>query len=228
MGLTEHQLARRPDLIIDLFRGNSGSPTDRVFATLGSVVNASPVWARLLASDNGFSQLPTEMFGDSKISVLSLPEDDADAMLVLLRIMHYKNQTIPKSLTYSELLQIAIICDKYNCDNLVFPWARTWINGLLNDPYHEYRNYGHEGWLFIGTVFRSSSEALAPMIEALSAKLIMEICEWESQTAPSFVRKKDIDGDILDELKQVTVSTDMIPGVILGKYLSRLHVPDVN
>ncbi|KAK6530425.1 hypothetical protein TWF694_003777 [Orbilia ellipsospora] len=212
MEAIEHHLARRPDLIIDLYGGDSDSPTDRVLATLGSVVNASPVWARLLASDNGFAQLPTNIYSNRAIPILSLPNDDATAMLTLLNIIHYQHRSIPRSLTYEELLQVAIVCDKYDCENLAYPWAETWMNGLLDDPKYDYISPGYEGLFFIGAVFKYSSERFALVVEKLSARLIVEISDWPSRKSESFIRKPF---NMLVDSEIVVVSTDMIPGPIL-------------
>ncbi|KAL2070182.1 hypothetical protein VTL71DRAFT_13208 [Oculimacula yallundae] len=57
-------------------------------------------------------------------------EDDGDALLVLLNIIHLKHAHIPKRLQFSVLLQVAALCDKYMCVELVQPWLAVWTEKL--------------------------------------------------------------------------------------------------
>ena len=45
--------------------------------------------------------------------IFNLPEDDPDALLILLRIAHLRFSDLPDALVYQHLLQLAILCDKY-------------------------------------------------------------------------------------------------------------------
>ena len=45
-----------------------------------------------------------------------LPEDDPDALLIILRIAHLQFSELPDVLVvYEHLLQLAVLCDKYGC-----------------------------------------------------------------------------------------------------------------
>ncbi|EPS45758.1 hypothetical protein H072_269 [Dactylellina haptotyla CBS 200.50] len=216
MSIITHEFGRRPDLAIDLYRDNV--VTDRVYATQGSLVNASLVWSRLLDSENGFQKLATEVFDGRTISLLSLPDDDVDSMLVLLKIIHYQNRTIPKTISYGQLLEIAILCDKYDC-GVAEPWAQLWIENLLQDKEHDVMAFGHEGWLRISRVFASSVEgtALVELVARLSHRLIIESCQWQSEDAATFVRQKFFPTEIsFDANSAWNVSTDAIPSPMLN------------
>ncbi len=57
---------------------------------------------------------------------LDFREDDADALLLLLRIAHLDFISIKKQLSVSELYNLAILCDKYDCVHLIKPWVDEW------------------------------------------------------------------------------------------------------
>lgn len=43
-----------------------------------------------------------------------MPEDDPDALLILLRIAHLQFSDLPDALVvYEHFLQLAVLCDKY-------------------------------------------------------------------------------------------------------------------
>ena len=44
-----------------------------------------------------------------------MPDDNADALTIICRILHLRNDSIPHSLTPSEVFQIAIAADKFDC-----------------------------------------------------------------------------------------------------------------
>ncbi|KAH6675915.1 hypothetical protein B0J14DRAFT_587588 [Halenospora varia] len=70
-------------------------------------------------------------------------------LLVLLNIAHLRFRIVPEKLGYRELLGVAILCDQYDCVELVRPWLGTWT------CYEAIQCFvvGHEQWLFIAWVF---------------------------------------------------------------------------
>ncbi len=78
---------------------------------------ASPVWKTMFD--------PQGHFMDSQRSFthgeMDFPEDNADALLCVLRIAHLQFRRIPETLDYAELLNLAIICDKYDTVAIVRP-----------------------------------------------------------------------------------------------------------
>ena len=61
----------------------------------------------------------------------TLEEDDPDALVIILRIAHLQFEQVPRSIGYSHLLEIAIICDKYDTIKLVGPWYKVYTSLIL-------------------------------------------------------------------------------------------------
>ena len=59
---------------------------------------------------------------------LHFEDDDGEALLLLLRIAHLQFAEVPVSLDFDKLLQVAILCDMYDCVGLVKPWLSTWLS----------------------------------------------------------------------------------------------------
>ncbi len=101
---------------------------------------ASPVWRTMLDPSGPFREAKPDN------GEIAFPEDDAEALLTVLLAAHLRQQEVPQtSVGYKQLLEICVVCDKYDCIQLMRPWISKWEASLANfadkDTYEE--------WLFI-------------------------------------------------------------------------------
>ncbi|KAF1991476.1 hypothetical protein K402DRAFT_416779 [Aulographum hederae CBS 113979] len=75
--------------------------------------------------------------------------DDPFALLVVLRIAHMQFSQLPKSVSFRQLLEIAVICDKYDTLAVIRPWLSTWADPHKNNT----KSPEYEEWFFIAWVF---------------------------------------------------------------------------
>lgn len=76
---------------------------------------ASPVWrARFSRSGDVKEEHPEN-------GEVRFPEDDPDAMFIVVSAVHYQFQFVPKTLNGNELFNLAIVCDKYDTSKLMLP-----------------------------------------------------------------------------------------------------------
>ncbi|KAK6337599.1 hypothetical protein TWF730_002994 [Orbilia blumenaviensis] len=212
MGVTRHEYSRCPDVIVDLYR--DGKVAEKVYGTSGAIRNASAAFDRMLDPDNGFRTLPTETAFGRQLRLLSLPEDDADSMLILLKLIHYQTSAISKVVSYKLLVELAIICDKYDCGAILHPWTDIWISNLINTEDHDPLKPGFEGWLLIGHVF-PSADGIAAVVGELSIQLAKECYGWGSDHS-QFCRYPYSDCEVtLDSSKSITVDLRFNPYPIM-------------
>ena len=76
-------------------------------------------------------------------------EDDPSALLLVLRIAHLQFRQIPATLNYKQLLNLALVCDKYDTVELVRPWLPRWEKPLRQFAFEP----NQEEWLFIAWTF---------------------------------------------------------------------------
>jgi hypothetical protein len=76
------------------------------------VSQASPVWR---------ATLTRSVWQESATSRIPLPDDDPEAMLVLLQIAHLHFHLVPEQVDRRTLYNLAILCDKYDCVELTRP-----------------------------------------------------------------------------------------------------------
>lgn len=63
--------------------------------------------------------------------VVSLPDDNPDALQILLQLIHAQLANVPTSPDMSILCQIVILVDKYELFNLLKPWAPLWMEAAI-------------------------------------------------------------------------------------------------
>ncbi|KAH7308520.1 hypothetical protein B0I35DRAFT_491682 [Stachybotrys elegans] len=69
-------------------------------------------------------------FSEAGSVTIPLPEDDAYAMEVVLNVIHGRYDNVPESLDPKDLLQAAVIIDKYDCFTPLTLAIRTWFSSL--------------------------------------------------------------------------------------------------
>lgn len=105
---------------------------------------ASPVWRVMLDPSGPFKEAHPE--NDQVL----FPEDDAQALQIVLCIAHLEFHSIPENLSFTQLLNLAIICDKYDTGRLILPWFSKWKKSFKDSAV----KLGHEQSLLIAWVFR--------------------------------------------------------------------------
>lgn len=116
---------------------------------------ASPVWTTLFD--------PQGRFLEANAKEVSLPDDDPDALSILLHIVHLKFDLVTGPHDFKKLLNLVVLCDKYDTVKLVRPWLCSWVETTPA----KYCRPGNEEWLFIAWTF-----GLGTVYETLSRHLI--------------------------------------------------------
>jgi hypothetical protein len=96
---------------------------------------------------------------------LPLTEDYPDALTTVLLALHCRCEMVPVDLTFRNLVELAIVCDKYDCPGGVLSWVESWTA-----PWKPLvLTSGYEEWLFIAWVF-----GIKEGFEELSRKIMLE------------------------------------------------------
>ncbi|KAK6530655.1 hypothetical protein TWF281_007494 [Arthrobotrys megalospora] len=201
----EVEFSNSPDLILEFVQG---AVKRRGFVSAAALADASPVWHSALY----IARLPTQAVDSRIFRVLSLGVDcDADALTTILYILHHKARKVPRSISFKKLINISIICDKYDLAEALLPWPEFWIEDLVK----ENKNVGDERWLLISHVFRDILDA-QKQAAGISSRLARECCGWTSKESTHFVRYTKRDGEIsIDQKDRSVVRADLIPGPVL-------------
>lgn len=126
--------------------------THRINVSRMSMCLASPVWRAML----------TGRFAEATKDEILLVDDDPEALLTVLRVAHLRFYEVPKFINLQQLLQIAMLCDKYDtvaiCRPFIAGWTAPWFQNIQSNsrsPLSEdlYPTAGNDSLLTIAWVF---------------------------------------------------------------------------
>jgi hypothetical protein len=85
---------------------------------------ASPVFAAMF----GPQFLEGSILAQSKAPItVPLPEDNPDAVTLLVNILHLRTNEVPTNPSLKTLEEFAVLCDKYDCSRAIRPWSMLWL-----------------------------------------------------------------------------------------------------
>lgn len=157
---------------------------------LGKFLN--PPFPKLVSKEGGIDNIQDKQ--------IDFSEDDGEALLLLLRIAHLQFNKVPSNMEPAAILNVAILCDQYDCVGIVKPWLPLWLVNVaiqINEP-------GYEKWLFVAWVFGREK-----LFHSVATKLLREM-------------KTNDEGKSLNSNGEVLPSP--MPPYIIGK-LCILQVP---
>ncbi|KAI1863191.1 uncharacterized protein JN550_009717 [Neoarthrinium moseri] len=96
-----------------------------------SLSRASPVWKRMLGGPWKESR-PANDPAPGEWTV-DLPEDDPEAMGIMLNVIHSRFESLPfldEFLSLSLIYKITVLTDKYALTRLLRPWAKSWSHQM--------------------------------------------------------------------------------------------------
>ena len=113
------------DLVLKLGSGDEVTSI-RVHSKVLSL--ASPVFASMLSPRFAEGQALEDNKGTvDSTTTIDLPDDDPEAMSWLCGALHFKEDAAQK-MSYSLLMRLAVICDKYNMSKALSPWSHNWMD----------------------------------------------------------------------------------------------------
>ena len=87
---------------------------------------------------------------EDRVTVISLPEDNAEAVLTLCRIVHFDNAVLNRCIpTLAALDDLVMVCDKYDCSQAVHFVSKDWMALYVHDAGLP----GHENLLILSYLF---------------------------------------------------------------------------
>lgn len=103
-------------------------------------------WNHMLSPGGYFTESQP---GPDGMKEVSLPDDDGDALSILLNIAHLNFEKVPDGLKFRKLLAVSVLTDKYGATKLVRPWVKAWVGQQI----HKLEAFGHEEWLWMAWEF---------------------------------------------------------------------------
>ncbi|KAF8244268.1 hypothetical protein K440DRAFT_610156 [Wilcoxina mikolae CBS 423.85] len=101
----------------------------------------------MLGKDSNFAEAVALRQAPAEPVLVSL-EDDPAVMGIILRVLHFLHKKVPRKISVDQLVQAAIICDKYGLHEALQLISETWTKAVSST----WANHP-EDWLLISWVF---------------------------------------------------------------------------
>jgi len=129
----------------------------RVFSQ--HLILASPVFMAMLQGSFGEGQT---LRADGRVTI-PLPEDDPNAMILILNVIHHRDRSVPTSISRKLMAQVLVLVDKYQFSECLHFASKTWVQNLNRTelPYSfssELMEWIYIAWVHnLETTFRAST-----------------------------------------------------------------------
>ncbi|KAF5711121.1 hypothetical protein FMUND_9125 [Fusarium mundagurra] len=83
-------------------------------------------------------------------------EWNAEALVILLDIIHGHHRSLPQKVELDVFIEIAMLCDYYQCEEIVETFAKQWYTAFEEDKEEDkpYEEEATMNWIFIAWVFQ--------------------------------------------------------------------------
>ncbi|KAF8543795.1 hypothetical protein BDD12DRAFT_801748 [Trichophaea hybrida] len=144
MDVTETIIVPDGDTILHV---TSGAESARYLVCSHVLCTSSIVFRKMLGKSSNFAEAVALRESRAEPVFVSL-EDDPAVMGIILRVVHFLHKQVPRTLSVDQLVQAAIICDKYGLYEALQLISETWTKAV------SWRSANHpEDWLLISWVF---------------------------------------------------------------------------
>ena len=109
-----------PDGDRQIIAGPDGSQEIFTVSSYAMSLACKP-WKAMLGKGSRFVEASI-----SQTTPIPFPEDNVEALAVLLNACHLEFTRVPVVIELEQLYNLAVICDKYDASKLVVPWLHRW------------------------------------------------------------------------------------------------------
>ena len=154
------------DLLLVLRKQEKGKTVVNVNVLVSSkhMTLASCVFKTKLVPDSIKNGAGSTASGKIEISLI---EDDSEAFIVLLNVIHGRNRLVPLTLSLDLLTKVAVLVEKYNLHDVVAVFGDIWVFDAMDRSDSGYFLQVSQ-WLCIAWVFKD--EELFNTVSCLAVK----------------------------------------------------------
>ncbi|RPA90233.1 hypothetical protein L873DRAFT_1718708 [Choiromyces venosus 120613-1] len=155
------------------------------YKTSASVlITTSKVFSAMLSPTSPFSEARRFNSPSTEPFVLKLHDDDPVALCILLKSLH-NHASVPRSLSFKQLVKMAVVVDKYDCSHATRMYGDRWMKDWTSTA----ERPGYEEWLFVAWVW-----GVEKIFGKLFGRVVKEVCvqrvEGGMEKVPVFQERK--------------------------------------
>ncbi|KAM0541476.1 hypothetical protein ACHAPJ_013241 [Fusarium lateritium] len=197
----------------------------RLRVSSAHLILSSPVFKTML--DGPFSE---GIRNKDNLFEVKAFEWNAEALVILLGIIHGHHKSLPQKVELDILIEIAMLCDYYQCEEIVDIFAERWITALGKDkPYEEEATLT---WMFIA--WKLEAQRLKVINDVLTNIYGLQESLWTTNDDCKPQCASMLLGSLMKQMREagleIPKSTGLLPSTIrilvgLRKFVSGLETP---
>ncbi len=111
---------------------------------------SSKVFDAMIGDNSHFREGNNPTLSHDGIREVAFGDDDFPAMVTIMNILHLQHDRVPPRISFTQLRETAMLCDKYDLIRSIGLWPATWAQHYVDRI--EKKGYHH--WLLIASVFK--------------------------------------------------------------------------
>lgn len=203
---------------MELDTGDSGTETLVILKVYSAALKAvSPVWQKILDPKSPFGAPKERSAEDGRsLGVLHIDEVSISAAEIFFNVIHHNLENIPRTINFSQMVDVTKLVDQYDCRNIFQLWAECWVKTLHRDT-----AFARDSrWFFVANVFRGIAEC-KPICDVMFKDMCLNMTDGTLGIKPGQLQVADLNG------KLTSLDTCLVPDWILGRALPESNLMNI-
>jgi hypothetical protein len=163
-----------------VFNSND-SESKRLLVSRYILCLSSKVFDAMVGDSSQFQEATNPTLSHDGIREVAFNDDDFPAMRTIMNILHLQHDRVLLRISFTQLRETAMICDKYDLVQSVGLWPATWAQHYVD----RIEKKAFEDWLLIASVFKQK-EAFTKITRHLIVNSKIDADTGELVTADGF------------------------------------------
>lgn len=173
-----------------------GSESKRLLVSRYILCLSSKVFDAMIGDNSHFREGTNPKVSHDGFREVDFGDDDFLAMSTIVDILHLQHDRVPPCISFAQLRETALLCDKYDLVRSVGLWPAMWAKQYLD----RIEKKGFEDWLLVASIFKRK-EAFTRITRHLILNSKIDATTGELVTADGWPFTEGVSSTILGKLK---------------------------
>jgi len=163
---------------------------------------SSKVFDAMIGDSSHFREATTPTLSRDGFSEVNIDDDDFPAMSTIMNILHLRHDRVPCRISFTQLRETAMICDKYDLTRSLGLWPATWAQHYVD----RIEKKGFQDWLLVASVFKRK-EAFTKITRHLMLNSKIDTDTEELVTADGWPFTEGVSSTVIGTSPDITNSS---------------------
>lgn len=172
------------------------SQSKRLLVSRYIICLSSKVFDAMMGDNSHFREGTNPKVSHNGFREVNFGDDDFVAMSTIMDILHLQHDRVPPYISFAQLREIALLCDKYDLVRSVGLWPATWAQEYADRTEEK----GFHDWLLVASIFRQE-EAFTNITKHLILNSKIDAITGELVTADDWPFTEGVSSTVIGKFK---------------------------